>query len=324
MKLLLPAEYVAQATECVDKATSRVYLLSMVLADHTATHTLVDAIERAARRGVKVVVAADIFTFGEVTTGFLPFSYYSPGGKETASMVKILRKAGVKFHWLGRGRVTIVNGRTHSKWCIVDDTVFSFGGVNTYEGGIENVDYMFRITNERVADRLVDEQERIQSTDKSASNHPSISHEFVDFSVLLDGGFIGQSIIYRRACELAKEAIAITFVSQYCPTGKLARLLKKNNTTFYFNKPNQATALNKAVLTVSIALSGLKTSYERDTYLHAKCIIFMMPDGSKVAISGSHNFAYAGVILGTREVAIETNEPAIIAQLESFVKNHVA
>jgi len=59
-------------------------------------------------------------------------------------------------------------------------------------------------------------------------------------------------------------------------------------------------------------------------YLHAKFIIFTMKDGSKTAISGSHNFAYTGVLFGTREIALETTNPQVIGQLESFYKKYIA
>ena len=71
-------------------------------------------------------------------------------------------------------------------------------------------------------------------------------------------------------------------------------------------------------------LTRLTTNYERDRHLHAKCIIFSFKDGSKTAITGSHNFVNGGVLLGTREVALETKEPSIIAQLEDFIATHVA
>ena len=49
-----------------------------------------------------------------------------------------------------------------------------------------------------------------------------------------------------------------------------------------------------------------------------------MKDGSKVAITGSHNFAYTGVLLGTREIALETADPQVISELERFIANEVA
>lgn len=325
MKLLLPPDYIEQAAADVRKATKRVHLISMVIADHPATHLLISEIEAAARRGVSVHVAADIFTFGEINGSFLPLRYNSPNAKLVTKMVKTLRAAGVKFHWLGRGRMTILNGRTHSKWCIVDDTCYVFGGVNIYEGGIHNVDYMFKTENPRLADRLAYEQTRIQRAERSSTNYPSVSHELDGDSVLIDGGIITQSIIYRRVCELAKESDKILYVSQYCPTGKIGRILKTKDADLYFNLPENASYLNRLFLRMSIFFSGLETKYSKDrAYLHAKYMIFTHADGTKTAITGSHNFAFTGVTLGTREIALETKNPAVIAQLEAFFQEHVA
>jgi cardiolipin synthase len=323
MKLVSPTEYVAQASKLVRNAKKRVYLISMVMADHPNTNELFTEIKAAAKRGVEVNVAADIFTFGEVNGGWLPFRYYSPGTKDTNHMVKVLKKAGVKFHWLGRSRITIFNGRTHSKWCVVDDTSFVFGGVNLYDGGIDNVDYMFRVEDAKLADRLVEEQLRIYRSERKSGNYPSIAVEQTDKKILIDGGIIGQSIIYRRACELAEEAKNIVFVSQYCPTGKLARILKRKKVKLYFNKSSNTQGLNKLIITISQFISGLNTSYRKNRYLHAKFIVFTMHDGTKRAITGSHNFAYTGVLLGTREIALETADPAIISQLENFIAKKI-
>lgn len=324
MKLLSPTQYIREATEAVNKATSRVYLMSMVLADHESTHPLIDAIEKAALRGVKVVVAADIFTFGEVSDGFLPFRYYSHGARDTNRMAKQLKRAGVRFHWLGKGRFFLYQGRTHTKWCIVDDTMFTFGGVNLYEGGVQNIDYMFKHTDTKLADRLVQEQIRIQRAETRSVNYPSVVYEQGDMTVLIDGGIIGQSVIYRRSMEFAEKAVHITFVSQYCPTGKLSRIIKKKSSTMYYNRPLQAEGLNRFGIRFGQIVTGLKTQYKKARYLHAKCLIFTFADGTKAAITGSHNFAYTGVLLGTREVALETYDPKIIAQLEKFIEKEVA
>jgi hypothetical protein len=124
---------------------------------------------------------------------------------------------------------------------------------------------------------------------------------------------------------LAEIAEKVVFVSQYCPTGKLARILKKHGKVkLYYNKPANAPGLNKFVIAFSAFVSGLKTSYRKKAYVHAKFIIFTMADGSKRAITGSHNFAYTGVLLGTREIALETGDSAIIDQLETFLHEKVA
>ena len=324
MQLILPKDYVRQATDFINKAEHRVSLISMVIAEHDNTKELLQALKDAAQRGVEVHVAADIFTYGEVNGSFFGLQYYSPRSREASAMAKQLRSAGVHFHWLGHGRVTVLNGRTHSKWCVIDDHVFTFGGVNMYQQGIENVDYMFSIEDEHLADRLVKEQHRILKAERTATNFPSTSFKLGEDTVHFDGGIIAHSIIYKRACELARQSKSVIFVSQYCPSGRLARILKKVNHTLYFNQPEQATFINTVLIRTNMILSGFRSRYSRSTYLHGKCMIFTLHDGSKVALTGSHNFAYALVLFGTREVALETKDPATIAQLESFVQTHVA
>lgn len=324
MKLLLPREYIREATDLINKATNKVAFLSMVLTDDESTDELVDALAAAAQRGVEVQVAGDMFTYTELSGQFIPSHYYSKRVRSTTRMARTLSHAGVDFHWLGRLNISTVSGRTHSKWCVIDDTVFSFGGVNLYERALENVDYMFRVTNAELAHKLVIEQRRIVAADKARYSYRSHSFPLdTKSTVLFDAGLFGESIIYKRACQLAAEASYITLVSQYCPTGKLNRLLRQTNATLYFNPWQKATGFNRFVIRLGMFLTRLSTSYARDEYLHAKCIIFTMPDGTKAAITGSHNFVHGGAFLGTREIALETADSKIIKQLEMFIKTHV-
>lgn len=41
------------------------------------------------------------------------------------------------------------------------------------------------------------------------------------------------------------------------------------------------------------------------------------------AITGSHNFIFGAVMLGTREIALETSDITYINQLISFVDNNI-
>jgi hypothetical protein len=145
MTLLLPKEYIKDATKLIKKATTRVAFICMILTDDESTDDLIDALAAAARRGVAVHVAGDMFTYTEMSGQFIPSHYYSKRVRSTTRMAKELHAAGVDFHWLGRLNISTVSGRTHSKWCVVDDTVFSFGGVNLYEEALGNIDYMFKV-----------------------------------------------------------------------------------------------------------------------------------------------------------------------------------
>jgi len=320
VKLLSPPEYVKEAAARMRRAKKRIYLLSLVVADHPNTHELIDELEKAAERGVEVVVAADIFTFGSVLSDFYPGKYRSKDTRQAQRMARALKKAGVSFQWLGKHRLTLYNGRTHSKWCVIDDTVFAFGGVNMYQKGVDNADYMFMTEDPMLADLIVAEHKKVQDAEKRQINYPSIAHQHGKNLILFDGGIVGQSIIYRRACELAKQAEKITFVSQYAPTGRLSRLIRRTDYRAYFSRTEQADGLNVFAVWSGVLLSRLRNEYRGRKYLHAKFIIFTMPDKTRIAITGSHNFAYTGDILGTREIALETSDRSVIKQLEAFAK----
>lgn len=322
-KLILPQAYVESATEQIKRATTRIALLTMVLVEDASTDELLSALCDAAERGVEVMVAADSFTYTDFQGSYIPTTYRSKRVRDAMKMQKRFRASGAEFNWLGRLSLVAFSGRTHIKWCVVDDTVYSFGGVNLDQQSVDNTDYMFMVNNEALASRIIEEHKRIVKAD--SSNHAYRSHRFGDDDnmVLIDGGFLGDSIIYRRACYWAERSSHITLVSQYCPTGKLSRLLKKTDSDLYFNHWTNAGLLNRLVIRFGMLSSKHTTSYHRRPYLHAKFIIFTMPDGSKVAITGSHNFVRAGVFLGTREVALETTNKKIVSQLERFFNEHV-
>ncbi len=321
--LLLPTDYISDATDHIRNAKKRVSLITMVIGSDDSTDVIVEALCTAASRGVEVEVAADIFTYLELGGIIMPGRYRSKSSRKMALMRKSLIKSGVKFTWLGRTHATLVSGRTHIKWCIVDDTVYSFGGVNLYNDGISNNDYMIKITSGQLANSLISEYKRLSTAD--AGSYAYRSHSFMvdDDEVLIDGGIFGDSIIYRRVCQLANEAHKVTLVSQYCPTGKLSRLLKNTAASLYFNPPESAIGINKIVIKAGMIFTGNHSLYTKHQYLHAKFMIFEMNDGQKIAVTGSHNFVNAGVLLGTREIALQTKNLLIIKQLEDFLDNFV-
>lgn len=322
-KLLLPPAYVEQATKHINTATNYVSFLCMMVTDDTATDKLIDALVAAAKRGVDVRVAADTFTYGELGGHFIPLKYYTKKSRSTTKMARELTRAGAKFTWLGRFSTLPFTGRTHSKCLIVDDTVYSFGGVNLYDESIGYIDYMFNYDDKELAAGLREQIDRLIVADRSNFAYRSHTFESSIGTVLVDGGFQGDSVIYRRAVQLAREAKEVLFVSQYCPAGRLNRALKDTNSRIYFNMPRNASFWNRIIIRLNMALSGQKTLYKKHRYLHAKFMVFTMPDGKKIAITGSHNFVPGGVIFGTRELALETSEPSIIRQLEKFSKDHI-
>jgi len=319
-KLLLPLDYVSDATKSIQKAKSDISFLALVVANEQKTNILIDALIDASRRGVEVQVAADVFTYGDLG-GIMPTRHRYKQSRITTKMGREFKENGVKFNWLGRTSSLIYSGRTHIKWCIVDDTIYSFGGVNMSNDHIDNRDYMLKIEDKVLADKLVNEHNRLVRADAGGYAYRSHSFKSGENTIYIDGGLFGDSIIYRRACKLASEAKKVTFVSQYCPTGKLSKLLKMTDSKLYFNPSiNASKGDSRIAIKIAMFFSRNKTLYKKPEYLHAKLMICEMPDGRRVALSGSHNLSNVGVLLGTREIALETEDPIIINQLEDFVK----
>lgn len=325
-ELLLPTDYVAKATELVRHAKKRVYIISLSLTRGSATNEFIDEILLAAQRGVDVHVAIDLLTFICDRTSRLPSRVMGRDMIQTNQLRREFKQAGAKFRWLGMQRVPYLVGRTHSKWTIIDDDVFSFGGVNLNQSGVlDRTDYILHLNDRRIADRLTAEQDLIERVDpnKRRINDHCIKTDYGD--MLLDSGLFGHSVIYNRAVRLARQASEIVVVTQYCPSGKLSKILHKHNARVYFNpKGSAADIANNFMIGSKRTIAEQPNSYTRNRYLHAKFIIATMPDGSKHALTGSHNFTAIGVHTGTREIALDTTDPTVIQQLEDFLNKYVA
>lgn len=325
--LVIASDYPAELTKTINKATQRIAIVATTFRDDDPRSAmLIEAICRAGDRGVLVTICADIFTYIEPKEFFLTSPKRQPSRAYHAlKLERRLKKHGVNFRWLGRTGNVPLMGRTHSKWAIVDDTVYTFGGTNLDSESFDNTDFMLKFHSSDLADRLFLEHTRLLGADKGA--HASRSHKFTIVggdTVLVDGGLFGDSVIYRRACTLAREATSITLVSQYCPTGKLNRILRHKKAVVYFNHWRQAAWLNKVMIQTGMLFAKQNTLYRRTPYLHAKFILFTMPSGQEIAISGSHNFMFGSGLMGTREIAIETTNKAVISQLKQFLAQHVA
>lgn len=323
-ELVLPQDYINQATNLSDSATKRIYLVSLSIIRDSATNDFIDSVMKVSQRGIDVHVAADFLTFVYTFSGSWLRLFT---GRDTSIAEKLrheFKKSGAKFYWLGKQYVPFLFGRTHSKWTVIDDDVFTFGGVNIEKAGIEDkVDYMFHIHNRKLANLLVNEQHKIEQADPISR---MLKNHFIktDYgTVLLDSGQIGKSIIYDHAIKLAQESKSVIFVSQYCPSGALGRALSQTNAKVYFNRKDNAGRINRVMIGNRKMIDQQHNLYTHPRYLHAKFIIGTLPDGTKRAITGSHNFATAGAHAGTREIALETTDPEIINQLENFYREYV-
>lgn len=326
-QLLEPRPYIEDLITQIDSAERRVLLIALVIVDDAATEHLIAALERASKRGVQVSIGLDLyFTYREIENNTSRLSSVKTQLSKMRTMRRRLTKAGAEVRWLGMFGMTLFSRRTHIKWTVVDDIVYSFGGINLYSTAIDNNDYMMRVDSEKIAEHISAEHHRVIASDRAGVGYRSHAMQIADNTILIDGGKIGDSIIYRRALALTKQATRVVFVSQYCPTGRLGRALKHHpNATIYFNPwQNAHDPFNRALIRTSVFIHQMHTAYRRKKYLHAKLMLFTLPNGDEIALTGSHNFVAAGGMMGTREVALETKDPAIISLLKDFVARNIA
>lgn len=325
MKLLTIEEYFKDAAREITHAKSRVYTMTLAIAREERTEAFMKALIKSSERGLDINVAADTFTYSEFGGHFSPFKKRTERSKAATAFTEDLIKAGVEFTWLGGNhKINPFAGVTHIKWTVVDDIVYAFGGVNLYGKGAINQDYMFKISDKKLANILVSEQNKITTADQTPADYGGLAAKLDYGRLMIDSGKRGDSIIYDRAVELAEKAESILYVSQYCPTGELADYVKAKADKVYFNQPTQTSFSTSLLIRSSQLITGLRSSYKKPRYLHAKFIIFTMSDGSKIAMAGSHNFSYGGVRFGTREVVLETADKKIIAQLEKYCSQFIS
>lgn len=324
---LVPADnFIEQATHLINQARSSIDIMMTTFRYDEATADLIHAIISAKQRGLAVSVCVDSLTYIEPKEFFLRAPKRQPKrAYQALKLERMFKKNKISFRWLGRTTNFPFSGRTHSKWLVVDNTTYSFGGLNLDRDSLSNIDYLLKINDETLAGLLRRTQQQIIKADKG-SHAVKSSKVVIDSknTILIDGGLVGDSIIYRRACSLAQSASKITLVSQYCPTGKLNRIIKQKQSKMYFNHWRRAKWFNKIAISIGMLSARQRTLYNNVPYLHAKFILFESNDGHKTAISGSHNFMFGSVIAGTREIALETTNSQTIAQLENYLADTIA
>ncbi len=325
-KLLSTDEYPDDLLRSIKRAKQRIAITATTFrADDKRSKAIVDALVAAADRGVDVSICADAFTYLEPKELVLRSPKRQPARAiQAMKLERRFKRHGAAFRWLGSRTSLIFSGRTHSKWVVIDDIVYSFGGINMDNESFNNADYMFKFYDLNLADFIVKEHGHVRNVDRGGGGGRNHIYHINKYStVLVDSGLPANSLIYRRARDLAKEAKEVTLVSQYCPTGSLNRIVRHKAEALYFNHWRHAPAINKILIRMGMITAKQHTAYTRDRYLHAKFIIYTMENGEKIAISGSHNFMFSSGLMGTREIALETSDPRIIKQLETFFKTYV-
>ncbi|MEO5690663.1 MAG: phospholipase D-like domain-containing protein [Candidatus Saccharimonadales bacterium] len=324
VQLVTTQAYSQRVIRAIQNSRTRVYVISLIIQQDNDPQAIITALASASERGVDVHVIGDYSTHVYMNGHLNPYYGYRQQVRNARELANRLRSHGVNFTWIGSKSPFLFAGRTHGKWIIADNTVFSFGGINLHASFTDDIDYQIEIQNAELADKL--SSEHLSIIDKNYLDAVRLSCSFTTQygQVLVDGGIPFDSMIYRHAIMLASTAQHILMVTQYCPTGKLAKLVSQTDHDVYFNDPTTSDLFTNLLIKAGKSLTGIHNSYTKQPYIHAKFMIVTHADGTKTAITGSHNFISYGGILGTREIALQTTNPDIIDQLELYYKKYIA
>jgi len=323
MFAVLPATtYYTQLIQRIEQAQRAITIVVFLIQMSAETEALFTALEEAARRGVRVNLTFDPFSrYYNDNSSLPPHRLQGRHFASTAAALDRLAAAGADIHELSKLGLNPYRGRCHTKFSVIDDTVFAFGGVNLYGSGLASADYMLRLEHPALAHQLHQLAVTIASGERQSDRALPID---ANSTALIDSGRPGQSIIYDRALEWAGQSERIHYVSQYYPTGRLARPLRTTNTICYINRVDQVQAHVKMMLLTDHWRTRLANHYRGQRYLHAKFILFELKDGRKALLAGSHNFSWQGVVYGTQEIALASTDADLWQQLHQYLQLEIA
>jgi len=325
MQLIEPEDYYRHLLEEIPRAEKLIVLAAMMILADRKTQPVLALLGRALERGVRVQIVVDSYV------GYYKSAAVRDAGETAAQRRELIRHTEHTFEQLQAKGARVVHvgkvglnpfaHRCHAKVTIVDDIVYSFGGVNFTSGSFGNADFMLRTQSSRLADRLAILMNDIgNATPMTDFTWPLDRHH----EMLFDAGAPRKSIIYERACELAAQSVRVWYVSQMVPSGRLGKVLRRTRTASYFNRPEQGNGvLLAASFLVDRLMSGVVNLYRRPIYIHAKFMLFELKDGSKALLSGSNNFSWRGVAYGTKEIALCSTDEVLWQRLYDFMQKEI-
>jgi len=323
MRFLRAADYADALAKNIPGARQRVVINAANFLWGGKLDAFIPLLREAADRGVEVRVVGDIYSkfAAKVPRPNRGQSVIHPW-RAITEINDDLQRHGVHITYVGKLGLNPYSRRIHSKITLVDDTIYTFGGVNFGDDMFTNHDYMLTMRDPILADRLY---RLIRDIEKNQPVPlPDLEEQLGGTATLLfDGGTPGTSVIYDAACQVVASAKKVYYVSQMCPSGRLAKLLNATDNECYFIRPAQADPPANAALAFDQWRFRVKNLYQAPRYIHAKFILTEDKNGSKHVISGSNNFSWRGVAYGTKEIAVHSTDPALWQQLYDFLQRDI-
>ncbi len=314
-----PFKFSRDFIRSVREANERVEIKTMTLEHGHATDPIINSLKKGAQRGIGTVLRADKVAPTISGDSSIPEQVDEADLPQVQFQLVNPPTLVQKIPLLGR-----LMGRDHRKSYIVDDTAW-FGGLNLENSNFSDLDFMVKITKPGIVNALVREFER-----KDKPKNDYMVECDAQTKLLVDVGKRGQSLILDTATELVRKAEKLVQVfSLLLPDGKFASALEDARKRGVDLSPVTGRADALGVPISRLIQKIYEVYFERfhsqiplirdDHVVHAKLLIV---DG-KTVLFGSHNLSTLGVLAGTAEMAILSENPELVRSLERFFQSQV-
>lgn len=324
-RLLNKREYLAELTERISKLSKgdRATVMTMGFdVTQPEVATLVRTLSAAAEHGADIVLSVDAYSF--LVKDYERPDWIARQRPATTTRQEFAQRwAALQSLGLSGGHYVITNqvqsyaipaiGRSHIKFAVINDDVW-VGGCNLNDMAL--IDLMAAWHDKPLADWLAafpgraDAAGSVRATQQLQDGAVPTTW---DAELLVDAGVRGQSRIMEQALRLIDEAEEYIFMTcQYFPSGitirKLAAAARRGvQIELIYNNPAVRKWPNNwshQILTAGERLIRPSVLFAHELppkhpYIHAKLLVT-----EKAAMLGSHNYVEAGVLFGTAEVAL--------------------
>lgn len=327
-------QFFHQLLKEIKEAKKRVWIQVMYLQAGPYVNEILEALEQALQKGVDVRLQADYYSRYVTNQHINYFPIINPQ-KQLEHRERLWANQKL-FQELSQKRIiTWINplgllekmlptrGRNHIKIYLIDDHAW-IGGINLYDVGFKIPDIMVKITDPKIVEPLKNQYHRVNQ------NNPDSDYELKctqDTTLLIDAGRKNQSLILNRAVSLVEKAQKnIRNISFFMPDGPFLKSLHKAykrgvDVEVIGSPPHAFPNIFKAVNKVNYWTTRLKRQnipflFYR-TFAHAKLLIV----DHEIALVGSHNLSWSGVMMGTTELMLQSKDKSLIQDLEEFYQS---
>lgn len=319
--VLSPYKFLEEVEHSAAHAKQRVWMQAMYVDEGLIFSRIQSMLRESVQRHIDTRLHADWFCLKFISGKRVTET--SQAFLKKKALFEQLQQAGVSFTLTNLPnlveRVFPYKGRNHMKITIIDEVAY-LGGVNFADSDFEFADFMVRFTDSKIVEAIAKLYTSIET--RTVQNESVvINHQT---KLLIDRGSIGHSVILNHAVKLARSSKeSIDYTCQFFPDGPLLsslhRCFQKKQSIRTICPPHNAFSQMFIIVFAfnrwSIKLRRKNIPiYILNKPVHAKLLIV----DKSAALFGSHNLTRSGVIMGTGEVALQSTNPELVANLQAY------